>query len=84
MYEVDSDNILGITTFLLCRVSEKLQEIYIQLLFLRIIFGDNIYYGMDSSSYVYSTIIGAMEFMEKKESYVEERRDEVRKNERLV
>lgn len=36
------------------------------LLFLKILYGETIYYGMDTSSYMYSTIWGAIEYLESK------------------
>lgn len=55
---------MGIVAFILSRISEKLLEISALLLFLKIVYGESIYYSMDTSSYMYSTIWGAMEYLE--------------------
>lgn len=60
IYEINADNIVGIVAYILSRVPEKVEEISAMLLFLRIIYGDAIYYSMDISSYMYSTIWGAI------------------------
>ena len=62
-YEVDSDNIMGIITYLLCRMGQKIDEIEIQLLVLRLVYGDSVYFSMGISSYMYSTIIGGKEYL---------------------
>lgn len=66
IYEVNGDNIMGIVAYILSRIPEKIQEISIILLFLKMIYGEGIYYNMDTSSYMYSTIWGAIEYLESK------------------
>lgn len=60
MYEIDSDNILGIMAYILCKIASKIEDIYMNLIFLRIIYGESVYYNMGVSSYMLSTIFGAL------------------------
>lgn len=36
-------------------------------MFLKLVYGDIIYYGLDVGSYMYSTITGAIEYLESKD-----------------
>ena len=60
IYEIDSDNILGIVSYIICKISNKIDEIYTHLIFMRIVYGDGVYYQMGVSSYMLSTIFGAI------------------------
>ena len=64
IYEIDSDNILGIVAYILCKIASKIDEIHSHLVFLRIIYADPVYYSMGVGSYMLSTIFGAIEFLE--------------------
>lgn len=67
MYEINGDNIMGIVAYLLCKVVSKIDEIYTVLMFLKLVYGEIIFYGLDVGSYMYSTITGAIEFLEGKD-----------------
>lgn len=54
---------MGIVAYVLSRIPEKIEEISVILLFLRMVYGEGIYYNMDTSSYMYSTIWGAIEYL---------------------
>lgn len=41
-----------------------MDEIHTHLIFLRIVFGENVYFSMGLGSYMLSTIFGAFEFLE--------------------
>jgi len=60
IFEIDSDNILGIVSYILCKISSKIEEIHSHLIFLRIIYGENVYFSMGVGSYMLSTIFGAL------------------------
>lgn len=64
VYEIDSDNILGIVAYILCKIASKIDEIQTHLIFLRIIYGDKVYYSMGMGSYMLSTVFGALQFLE--------------------
>lgn len=64
VYEIDSDNILGIVSYILCKIATKIDEIHTHLIFLRIIYGDKVYFTMGLGSYMLSTVFGALEFLE--------------------
>lgn len=64
VYEIDSDNILGIVSYILCKIASKIDEIHTHLIFLRIIYGDKVYFTMGLGSYMLSTVFGALEFLE--------------------
>lgn len=64
VYEINGDNIMGIIAYLLSKVTAKIDNIHTQMLFLRIVYGESIFYSMDVSSYIFSTIVGALEFLE--------------------
>lgn len=51
---------MGITAYLISKVALKIHDIHLQMLFLRIVYGEPIYYSMDVSSYMFSTIVGAL------------------------
>lgn len=67
VYEINGDNIMGIVAYLICKVAFKVDEISTVLLFLKLIYGEIIFYGMDVGSYMYSTISGAIEYLESKD-----------------
>lgn len=67
IYEIDSDNILGIVAYILCKIASKIDEIHSHLIFLRVIYADPVYYNMGVGSYMLSTIFGAIEFLESPE-----------------
>jgi hypothetical protein len=64
VYEIDSDNILSIVSYILCKIASKISEIHTHLIFLRIVYGETVYYSMGLGSYMLSTIFGAFEFLE--------------------
>lgn len=64
VYEIDSDNILGIIGYILCKIASKIDEIHTHLIFLRIVHGEKVYFSMGLGSYMLSTIFGALEFLE--------------------
>ena len=64
VYEINSDNILGIVNFILYTVRDKIEEIDRQCTFLRILYDDRVYYSFDESSYMLSTILSAMEYLD--------------------
>lgn len=57
---------MGIVAYLLCKVGEKIMEIYTVLMFLKLVYGEIIFYGLDVGSYMYSTLTGAIEYLESK------------------
>jgi hypothetical protein len=64
VFEIDSDNILSIVSYILCKIASKIDEIHTHLIFLRIVYGDTVYYSLGLGSYMLSTIFGAFEFLE--------------------
>ena len=74
-YEIDSDNILGnfylyhsgIVNYILTRIPFKIDGIYRQIIFMRIVYGDAVYHSQGISSYMLSTLSGSMEFLESEE-----------------
>jgi len=50
---------LSIVSYILCKISSKIDEIHTHLIFLRIVYGDGVYYTMGVGSYMLSTIFGA-------------------------
>lgn len=64
VYEIDSDNILGIVAYILCKIASRIDEIYTHLIFLRIVYTDKVYYNMGLGSYMLSTVFGAIEYLE--------------------
>lgn len=56
---------MGIMIFVLTKLSTKIQEIWLVVCFLEIIYGEKIFFGIDGVSYIYSTIVGAVEYLEK-------------------
>ena len=58
---------MGIVAYLLCKIASKIDEIYTVLMFLKLIYGDVIFYGLDVASYMYSTLTGAIEYLESKD-----------------
>ena len=58
---------MGIVAYLICKVAFKVDEISTVLLFLKLIYGEIMFYGMDVGSYMYSTISGAIEYLESKD-----------------
>lgn len=55
---------MGIVAFLLSRVALNIRKIAVLLLFLKLLYGEGVFYNMDVSSYMYSTIWGALEYLE--------------------
>lgn len=66
IYEINGDNIMGIVAYVLTRISTKINDISTVLLFLKMLYGEAIYYSMDTSSYMYSTIWGAIQYLQTK------------------
>ena len=60
-------NIKGIINYILTRIPYKIDGIYRQIIFLRIIYGDAVYHSQGISSYMLSTLSGSMEFLESEE-----------------
>jgi hypothetical protein len=67
VYQLNGDNIMGIVSYVLTKLKNKILEIFDILLFLKLLYGERVYYNMDISSYMYSTIWGAIEYLESKE-----------------
>ncbi len=63
-YEIDSDNILGIVSYLLTRIPEKITAIHKITVLLNIVYGDNVFFTFGISSYMMSTICGSLEFLQ--------------------
>ena len=51
---------MGIVAYLLSKVAVKVEEIYTVLMFLKLVYGEIIFYGMDVGSYMYSTFTRAI------------------------
>ncbi len=48
----------------MCKIASKIDEIHTHLIFLRILYGEKVYYSLGLGSYMLSTIFGAIEFLE--------------------
>jgi hypothetical protein len=62
-FQVNGDNIMGIVAYLLVKQPTKIQEILGVLVFLKMLYGESIFYNMDAYSYMYSTIWGTIEYL---------------------
>lgn len=61
---VDGDNLIGILCFLVCRMKAKLPEIYAQIAFLRVAFGDDLTLSYESASYMVTAFMATLEYIE--------------------
>ena len=50
--------------FILYTVRDKIEEIDRQCIFLRILYDERVYFSFDESSYMLSTILSAMEYLD--------------------
>jgi hypothetical protein len=63
-FTVDGDNLLGILCFLVCRMKAKLPEIYSQIMFLRVAYGEEVTLIYESASYMVTAFMATFEFIE--------------------
>lgn len=57
---VDGDNLIGILCFLICRMKAKLPEIYAQIAFLRVVYGDEVTLSFESASYMVTAFMATL------------------------